>query len=56
LNLLFGGAGAMVVSPHTPQEMFDKNIQGLSLWLYRVVRNPERMDDPAECIAWDQIK
>jgi hypothetical protein len=54
--LFVGGGGAMVVSPHTPQEMFDKNIQGLSVWLYRVVRDPERMNDPAERIAWDQIK
>jgi hypothetical protein len=52
----FGGGGAMVVSPHTPQEMIDKNIQGLSVWLYRVIRDPERLNDPSERIAWDQIK
>ena len=52
----FGGGGSMVVSPHTPQEMIDKNIQGLSVWLYRVVRDPERLNDPSERIAWDQLK
>ena len=46
----------MVVSPHTPQEMIEKNVQGVSVWLYRVVRDPERLNDPSERVAWDQLK
>jgi hypothetical protein len=55
LAALFGGGG-MVVSAHTPQEMTDKNLEGISLWLYRVVRDSERLNDLPERIGWDQLK
>jgi hypothetical protein len=37
----------MVVSLSTPQEMRDggRNIEGLSVWLYRVIRDEERLND-----------
>jgi hypothetical protein len=40
--------GTMVVSLGNPQEMIDNNIEGLSLWLYRVVRDEELLNAPAE--------
>jgi hypothetical protein len=44
----FGAAGTMQVSLSTPQQMVDATIQGLSVWLYRVVRDEERLNDPEE--------
>ena len=44
LAAFFGGANT-VVSLATPEEMAGKQ-QGLSLWLYRVARDPERLNDP----------
>jgi len=40
--------GTMVVSLGNPQEMVENNIEGLSLWLYRVVRDEELLNAPAE--------
>lgn len=42
----FGGAGALRVSLRTPQEMSDEGVEGLSVWLYRVVRDEDRLNDP----------
>lgn len=39
--------GGMVVSLSTPQEMTEKPAEGLSIWLYRVVRDEQRLNDPA---------
>jgi hypothetical protein len=39
-------AGHMVVSLSRPEEMQDRPAQGLSVWLYRVVRDSERANDP----------
>jgi len=47
LSGLFG-AGGMVVSLNTPQEMTKKPAEGLSLWLYRVIRDEQRLNDPPE--------
>ena len=40
----FSGVG--IVSLETPREMRDDNHQGLSLWLYRVERDDQRLNDP----------
>ena len=40
------GAGGMVVSLNTPQEMTEKPAEGLSVWLYRVMRDEQRLNDP----------
>jgi hypothetical protein len=41
-----GLGGTMVVSLRNPEEMADKNEQGLSLWLYRITRDEDRLNDP----------
>lgn len=48
LGLLFDAAqgGTLVVSPSTPHEMSERPVEGLSIWLYRVVRDEERLNRP----------
>jgi len=46
-----GLGGTMVVSLRNPEEMADKNEQGLSLWLYRITRDEDRLNDPPERIT-----
>jgi hypothetical protein len=36
----------MKVLLNTPQEMTDGNHEGLSVWLYRIVRDDQRLNDP----------
>ncbi len=38
--------GSMVVSLNTPQEMSEKPAEGLSVWLYRIIRDDQRLNDP----------
>jgi hypothetical protein len=38
--------GSMIVSLNTPDEMIKLNKQGVSLWLYRVVRDENLLNDP----------
>ena len=45
LGTSFDGGG-MVVTLHTPQEMVDQPAEGVSIWLYRVNRDEERLNDP----------
>jgi hypothetical protein len=44
----FGVAGTMQISLGTPHQMVEANVQGLSVWLYRVMRDEERLNDPEE--------
>jgi hypothetical protein len=48
LRALFnaGQGGQMTVSLRNPEEMTSKNDQGLSLWLYRITRDEDRLNDP----------
>ncbi len=39
-------SGTMEVTLNTPKEMDDNNTQGLSVWLYRVVRDEQRLNAP----------
>jgi hypothetical protein len=39
-------AGHMVVTLNTPEEMRERKQEGLSVWLYRVVRDDQRVNDP----------
>jgi len=41
-------SGATTVSLETPQEMVTAGRQGLSVWLYRVARDEQRLNDPPE--------
>lgn len=45
LSIFFSG-GTMTVSLNNPQEMNDANREGLSLWLYRIVRDDQRLNVP----------
>jgi hypothetical protein len=51
LRLLFTGAGASVVSLRNPDEMNDAGESGISLWLYRIVRDEQRLNAPPERIV-----
>lgn len=48
--------GTMVVSLSTPQELATNNVEGLSVWLYRVVRDDERLNAPPQRIAFNQLQ
>jgi hypothetical protein len=39
-------AGTMEVSLTTPQQMHEENTEGISVWLYRVVRDDQRLNSP----------
>jgi hypothetical protein len=44
------------VSLNTPQEMTEGGIEGLSVWLYRVVRDEERLNAPYERLNRTQLR
>ncbi len=52
LGTLFDPAqgGSMLVSLDTPAEMADRPAEGLSVWLYRIVRDDQRLNAPPERI------
>jgi hypothetical protein len=51
-----GAAGAMVVSLNTPQEMQERSIEGVSLWLYRVMRDDHRLNSPPLRVSETQVR
>src|SRR4051794_31238140 len=51
-----GAGGTMVVSMSTPEEMSENNVEGLSVWLYRVARDEERLNQPPDRIAYNQLR
>jgi hypothetical protein len=55
LNKFFG-IGSMVVSLNTPEEMTKKPAEGLSVWLYRVIRDEQRLNDRPERISPSQFR
>jgi hypothetical protein len=55
LGGLFGG-GTMVVSLNSPRELSNLSQQGLSVWLYRVERDTERLNAPPERISYNQLR
>src|SRR5262245_44316507 len=48
---IFFGSGGMIVSLNTPQEMTEKPAEGLSVWMYRVIRDDQRLNDPPERLS-----
>lgn len=58
LGLLFDPnlGGTMVVSLNSPQEMADNSEQGVSVWLYMVNKDSERLNDPMERINSTQLR
>ena len=54
LSGFFGGG--MVVSLATPQEMNEKPAEGLSVWLYRIIRDEQRLNDPPVRISVSELQ
>lgn len=52
----FFTVGGMVVSLRTPEEMTEKPAEGLSIWLYRVIRDDQRLNDPPARISPDKFR
>src|SRR5579875_579381 len=48
--------GSLSVSLNTPEEMQQAGEQGLSLWLYRVVRDENLLNAPAQRISPDRLR
>lgn len=46
--------GNMVVTLNTPQEMGQAGQEGLSVWLYRIERDEQRLNDPPRRVAFDR--
>ena len=46
LSTKFGTGGGMVVSLSTPHEMSEQPAEGLSIWLYKIDRDEQRLNDP----------
>jgi hypothetical protein len=53
-----GSGGNMVVSLNTPQEMAHQNKpqHGVSVWLYRVIRDEQRLNAPPERLGPNQLR
>ena len=51
----FGG-GTMRVTLNTPEEMQQNNIQGVSLWLYRIVRDDQRLNAPPDRVSPTRVQ
>lgn len=56
LRLLFTPIGASTVSLANPDEMAGGGESGLSLWLYRLLRDDQRLNAPPERIAPDRYR
>jgi hypothetical protein len=56
LRLLFTPLGAATVSLANPDEMVNGGETGLSLWLYRIIRDDQRLNAPPERIAPDRYR
>lgn len=60
-SFLFGVAApfrtrSMVVSLNTPKEMEDNDQEGVSVWLYRIVRDEQRLNDPPLRVSATQLR
>lgn len=58
LRLFFDPAlgGNMIVSLRNPEDMSENNDQGLSMWLYRIVRDDERLNAPPDLLGQTQLR
>jgi hypothetical protein len=48
--------GTMVVSLNTPQEMTENKTEGLSVWLYRIIRDEQVLNCPPERIDRNRFR
>lgn len=51
-----GQGGMMTVSPRTPEEMDSANMSGLSIWLYRICRDPDLVNSPPRRLGPDRME
>lgn len=51
-----GMGGTMEVTLATPEEMAENDAEGLSVWLYRVARDEERLNAPPERISYNEVR
>src|SRR5256885_1756281 len=51
-----GSGGTMKVSLQTPHEMIRSGVEGVSLWLYRVVRDEQTLNTPPRRISPTQTR
>lgn len=57
LKLLFNGVTAsMVVSLNTPEEMAERPVEGVSVWLYRIIRDDQRLNDAPVRVSPTELK
>jgi hypothetical protein len=56
LKTLFSGGGTAVVSLGNPDEMSALSDSGISLWLYRIVRDEQRLNAPPERIGPNSVR
>src|SRR6266516_327785 len=52
----FFTSGGFAVSLATPEEMTKIPVQGVSVWLYRVIRDEQRLNDPPVRISPTQLR
>jgi hypothetical protein len=51
-----GWGGSLIVSLQTPWELTDDTKEGLSVWLYRIERDSERLNAPPERISYNELR
>ncbi|MGR9072430.1 MAG: DUF4255 domain-containing protein [Gammaproteobacteria bacterium] len=56
LGVMFDPVGTMLVSPNTPQEMGVNSQAGLSVWLYRIVRDEFTLNAPPRRVGIDRVE
>lgn len=58
LGSIFSSAlgGTLVVSLNTPQEMAENHIEGLSVWLYRIIRDDQRLNAPPQRLDRNHLR
>lgn len=49
-------AASMEVSLSTPEEMTNRPVQGLSVWLYRLIRDEQRLNDPPVRVSPTELR
>ena len=54
-GLSFSGTSYSAVL-NTPEELRANAQEGVSVWLYRVLRDPDRLNDPPERVGWNQLQ
>jgi Pvc16 N-terminal domain len=48
--------GTMLVTLSTPEEMAENDAEGLSVWLYRIMRDEQRLNAPPERVSYKELR